>query len=32
VIDPVLRAALRPFIGRIYDELADKLEVLEDGG
>ena len=28
VIDPLLRAAIRPLVGRIYDELAKKAEVL----
>jgi hypothetical protein len=27
VIDPLLRAAIRPLIGRIYDQIAQKLEV-----
>lgn len=27
VIDPLLRAAIRPLVGRIYDQVAQKLEV-----
>jgi len=27
VIDPVLRAVIRPLVSRVYDELAKKLEV-----
>jgi hypothetical protein len=27
VIDPLLRAAIRPLVGRIYDEILKKLEV-----
>jgi hypothetical protein len=26
VIDPILRAAIRPLVGRIYDQIAQKLE------
>jgi hypothetical protein len=26
VIDPLLRAAVRPLVGRVYDELIKKLE------
>ena len=26
LIDPVLRAVIRPFVGRIYDEVLKKLE------
>jgi hypothetical protein len=26
VIDPILRAAIRPLVGRIYDQVAVKLE------
>lgn len=27
VIDPLLRAAIRPLVGRVYDEVRRKLEV-----
>jgi len=27
IVDPLLRAAIRPLVGRLYDELAKKLEV-----
>jgi len=27
VIDPVLRATIRPLVGRVYDEVLRKLEV-----
>ena len=27
VIDPVLRATIRPLVGRVYDEVIRKLEV-----
>lgn len=27
VVDPVLRAVIRPLVGRVYDELVKKLEV-----
>jgi len=27
VIDPVLRAVIRPLVGRVYDEVVRKLEV-----
>jgi hypothetical protein len=27
IIDPLLRAAVRPLVGRVYDELIKKLEV-----
>ncbi len=27
IIDPVLRAVLRPLVGRVYDEVIKKLEV-----
>lgn len=27
IVDPLLRAAIRPLVGRLYDELLKKLEV-----
>jgi len=27
IIDPVLRAVIRPLVGRVYDEVVRKLEV-----
>ncbi len=27
LVDPLLRAAIRPLVGRLYDELVQKLEV-----
>ena len=27
IIDPLLRAAVRPLVGRLYDELVKRLEV-----
>ena len=32
MIDPLLRAAIRPVIGRLYDEVIEKLEEVAHAG